>query len=101
MIEEDFTRDWCDAQLHGVVWENSGRDLVLNALQANDGSLRSVKFSWVHELAIRLDFGKIVAGMPLVWAAEFERLPSSEIRVLVDFGDVGENRFICSDADVL
>jgi hypothetical protein len=97
MIRDELKKDWCDSQLQGLWWENSGRDLVLSALLPSGERFRRVKFSWARELIIQLDFGKVVAGMPLAWRADFEDLPNSEVSVLIDFGSTGEMRFICSE----
>jgi hypothetical protein len=93
---------WCDAQLQGWRWDESGRDLIIKMIfPAKAGNIfnsREFRCRWARAVKIRIAFGESQGGYPVAWDAQFERSESA-INVLLDFGSTGEIRLECSEIE--
>lgn len=104
-VSDEFSRGWCDAQLIGLDWTNSGRDVVIRAdFMSDDGKanrVRELKCSWTRAINIGLTFALMEGGCPMVWEAIFQRKSESAISVCIRFGSAGEISLECSEIDWL
>jgi hypothetical protein len=97
-IEEIVQSRLGDYLLQTVRWTESGHDIILSLIppfQYGAGPI-SLKFSWVTQLILDLEFDNLM-GMPMLFEAEFKQISNAEWEVNLDFAGAphGSIRFNC------
>src|SRR2546423_10504736 len=92
---------WSDVEIHGVMWQGAGRDLVLRVqfpgIEPPDDRSCLIAFRWAEGILINLQFPEKHGGYLLTWDATFTRNPDGGWSVVFDFAHAGSIRLKCTD----
>jgi hypothetical protein len=95
---------WCDVELHGVSWAESGRDVIFHMYLPVDltgDRNRWLVCRWAHGLVVQLTYAQGHGGFPLTWGATFARHDDGTLTVRFDFGASGELWLTCNDLEFM
>jgi hypothetical protein len=95
---------WCDVELEGIEWRESGRDLVLRLREppsnATPGRHRTLVCRWAGGLNISLCSPDGHGGTPFTWDGTVAQLSDGRFSVDLDFASHGHLRLVCSEVDI-